>query len=158
MSFTRTLPNGFVINMLTSSSNFHCHRNFHCEKIKNTLLYDVGYCFTFADDLVRLLTWKINFEFQKTWFECFNSNWNSNLKQSMTRIFRFSNLVSWDMNVISAILRKGENGSFSLFSKNRKISKWHFQEVSNNESWNTGLSRVESESVAETLKAVKPGI
>ena len=49
----------------------------------------------------------------------------------------------------SANLLKGENGSFSLE---------HFQEVSNDESLNTGLGRVESESVAETLKAVKSGM
>ena len=45
----------------------------------------------------------------------------------------------------SANLLKGENGSFSLFSKTGK-------------SINTGLNRVESESVVETLKAVKSGI
>ena len=76
----------------------------------------------------------------------------------MTRIFRFNSLVSWDMNVNSANLLKGENGSFPLFSKNKKSLNEHFQEVSNDESSNTGLNRVESEAVAETLKAVKSGM
>ena len=34
----------------------------------------------------------------------------------------------------------------------------HFQEVSNDESSNTGLGRVEPESIAETLETVKPGM
>ena len=54
------------------------------------------------------------------------------------------------MNVSSANLLKGEDCSFSLFSLNEQ-----FQEVSNNESSNTGLRRFLSESVAETLEAVK---
>ena len=47
---------------------------------------------------------------------------------------------------------------FRYFKKTGKSLNEHFQEVSNDESSNTGLSRVESESVAEALKAVKSGM
>ena len=57
----------------------------------------------------------------------------------------------------SANSHEREIGSFSILSKNRKSSDEHFQEVSNDKSSDAGLSRVESESVAETLKAVKSG-
>ena len=56
--------------------------------------------------------------------------------------------------MISGNILKGENGSFSLFSKTGKCLNENFQEVLNDESSNTG---VESESIAETLKAVKSG-
>ena len=46
---------------------------------------------------------------------------------------------------------------FRYFQKTEKTLNEHFQEVSNDKSSDTGLSRVESESVAETLKAVKSG-
>jgi len=46
---------------------------------------------------------------------------------------------------------------FRYFQKTEKTLNEHFKEVSNDESSNTGLSRVESESVAETLEAVKSG-
>ena len=116
-SFTSTLPKDFAVNMSISISNFHFHRHFHCEKMK--ILY-------YTMQVIVSLLPMILFVFQKTWFECFNSNWNSNLKQNMTRIFRVNGLVSWDMNMSSANLLKQENGTFSLFSKNRKISKWAF--------------------------------
>ena len=48
-----------------------------------------------------------------------------------------------------------ENGSFSILSKTEKTLNEHFQKVPNDRSSDAGLSRVESESVAETLKAVK---
>ena len=41
---------------------------------------------------------------------------------------------------------------FRYFQKTGKSLNGHFQKVSNDESSNTGLSRVEFESVAETLK------
>ena len=47
---------------------------------------------------------------------------------------------------------------FRYFQKTGKSPNEHFQEVSNKESSNTGLSRVESESVSEALKAVKSGM
>ena len=47
---------------------------------------------------------------------------------------------------------------FCYFQKTGKSLNEHFQEVSNDESSSTGLKRVESESVAETLKAVKSGM
>ena len=47
---------------------------------------------------------------------------------------------------------------FRYFQKTGKSLNEHFQEVSNDGSLNTGLSRVESESVVETLKAAKPGM
>ena len=47
---------------------------------------------------------------------------------------------------------------FCYFQKTGKSLNEHFQEVSNNENSNTGLSRVESESVSEMLKVVKSGI
>ena len=47
---------------------------------------------------------------------------------------------------------------FRYFQKTGKFLNDHFQEISNDESSNTGLSRVQSESVAETLKAVKSGM
>ena len=46
---------------------------------------------------------------------------------------------------------------FRYFQKTEKTLNEHFQEVSNDKSSDAGLSRVESESVAETLKAVKSG-
>ena len=57
----------------------------------------------------------------------------------------------------SANSHKRENGSFSILSKTEKTVNEHFQEVSNDKSSDAELSRVESESVAETLKAVKLG-
>ena len=45
---------------------------------------------------------------------------------------------------------------FRYFQKTGKFLNDHFQEVSNDESSNTGL--IQSESVAETLKAVKSGM
>ena len=45
--------------------------------------------------------------------------------------------------------------SSSYFQKTGKSLNKHFQEVSNDESSNTRLSRVESESVAEMLNTVK---
>ena len=47
---------------------------------------------------------------------------------------------------------------FRYFQTSGKSLNEHFQEVSNDKSSNTGLSRVESKSVAETLKAVKSGM
>ena len=47
---------------------------------------------------------------------------------------------------------------FRYFQKTGKSLNEHFQEVSNDGSSNTGLSRVKYESVAETLKAVKSGM
>ena len=47
---------------------------------------------------------------------------------------------------------------FRYFQKAGKSLSEYFQEVSNDESSNTGLSIVESEPVAETLKAVKSGM
>ena len=47
---------------------------------------------------------------------------------------------------------------FRYFHKTGKSLNEHFQEVSNDGSSNTGLSRVKYESAAETLKAVKSGI
>ena len=47
---------------------------------------------------------------------------------------------------------------FPYFQKTGKSLNDHFQEVSNDESSNTGLSRIQSESVAETLEAVKSGM
>ena len=44
---------------------------------------------------------------------------------------------------------------FRYFQKTGRSPNEHFQEVSNDESSNTGLSRAESESAAETLKVVK---
>ena len=46
---------------------------------------------------------------------------------------------------------------FRYFQKTEKTLNEHFQEFSNDTSSVAGLSRVESESVAETLKAVKSG-
>ena len=54
-------------------------------------------------------------------------------------------------------LMKEEMALFRYFQKTEKTLNEHFQEVSNDKSSDTGLSRVESESVAETLKAVKSG-
>ena len=47
---------------------------------------------------------------------------------------------------------------FPYFQKTGKSLNDHFQEVSNDESSNTGLSRIQSESVAETLEVVKSGM
>ena len=47
---------------------------------------------------------------------------------------------------------------FRYFKNTGKSLKEHFQEVSNDESSKARLSRVESESVAESLKAVKSGM
>ena len=44
---------------------------------------------------------------------------------------------------------------FRYFQKTGKSLNEHFQEITNDGSSNTALSRVESESVAETLKAIK---
>ena len=52
---------------------------------------------------------------------------------------------------------KGKMALFRYFQKTEKTLHEHFQEVSNDKSSDAGLSRVESESVAETLKAVKSG-
>ena len=77
----------------------------------------------------------------------------------MAPIFRSNSLVFWDVNVSSANLLKGENGSFfRYFPKTGQSLNKHFLEVSNDASSNTGWSRVESESVTETLKAVKSGM
>ena len=46
---------------------------------------------------------------------------------------------------------------FRYFQKTGKSLNKHFQEASNDESSNTGLSRVKFESVGEMLKAVKSG-
>ena len=46
---------------------------------------------------------------------------------------------------------------FRYFQKAERSLNEHFQEVTNDESSNTGLSRFKSESVAETLKEVKSG-
>ena len=47
---------------------------------------------------------------------------------------------------------------FRYFKNTGKSLNEHFQEVSNDESSKARLSRVESESVAESLKAVKSGM
>ena len=47
---------------------------------------------------------------------------------------------------------------FRYCQKAERSLNEHFQEVSNDESSNTGLSRFKSESVAETLKEVKSGM
>ena len=57
----------------------------------------------------------------------------------------------------SANSHERENGSFSILSKTEKTLNEHFQEFSNDKSSVAELSRVESESAAETLKAVKSG-
>ena len=75
----------------------------------------------------------------------------------MTRIFRFNSLVVWDVNVSSANLQE-KMALFRYFEKTGKSLNEHFQEVSNDGSSNTGLSRVESESVAETLKVIESGM
>ena len=46
---------------------------------------------------------------------------------------------------------------FRYFQKTEKTLREHFQEASNNKSSEIGLSRVESESVAESLEVVKSG-
>ena len=76
----------------------------------------------------------------------------------MTPIFRFNSLVSCDVNVSSANLLKEKMALFGHFQKTGKSLSEHFQKVSNDKSSNTGLSRVESEFVAETLKAVNSGM
>ena len=43
---------------------------------------------------------------------------------------------------------------FDIFKKQKKLLREHFQEASNNKSFEIGLSRVESESVAESLEVV----
>ena len=58
---------------------------------------------------------------------------------------------------LQLILMKEKMALFRYFQKTEKTLNEHFQEVSNDKSSDTGLSRVESESVAETLKAVKSG-
>ena len=58
---------------------------------------------------------------------------------------------------LQLILMKEKMALFRYFQKTAKTLNEHFQEVSNDKSSDAGLSRVESESVAETLKAVKSG-
>ena len=53
---------------------------------------------------------------------------------------------------------KRENALFPYFQKTGKSLNEHFQEVSDDESSNPGLRRVDPESVAETLKAIKSGM
>ena len=56
------------------------------------------------------------------------------------------------------ILRQCEKMAlFRYFQKTEKALREHFQEASNNKSSEIGLSRVESESVAESLEVVKSG-
>ena len=47
---------------------------------------------------------------------------------------------------------------FCYLQKTGKPLNEHFQEVSNNKSSSSGLTRVESESVREMFKAVKSGM
>ena len=56
---------------------------------------------------------------------------------------------------LQLILMKEKMALFRYFQKTEKTLNEHFQEVSNDKSSDAGLRRVESESVAETLKAVK---
>ena len=56
------------------------------------------------------------------------------------------------------ILRQCEKMAlFRYFQKTEKTLREHFQEASNNKTSEIGLSRVESESVAESLEVVKSG-
>ena len=57
--------------------------------------------------------------------------------------------------ILQLIVMKEKMALLQYFQKTEKTLNEHLQEVSNDKNLDAGLSRVESELVAETLKAVK---